>query len=247
MGDFAARSLPPNNDYVKLRVMLANSTTIETINVPFISRLATGPFTSGADLWAKNCKATDSTNGKDLFASAGTSSADGVGDSGPEHVDPSPPKFAEPIAPEDRKHPISGFIDLTAFADVSLPPTLNPPPPVSGSGTAMFYMQGKVGVLALGSFSTGAGYNDWFTILSNGLNELKNQGATHLIVDVVSSLVFGDKVVPDIVHRQITVVDTFASLISSTASSLAQSPPLFLKRVSTPKPDTTPSPATSPQ
>jgi hypothetical protein len=188
MGDFAARSLPPRKDHVKMTVLLANSSTIETINAPFISRLTVGPFTSGADLWDKNCKATDATNGKDYFAST-TLANNARG--GIELVDSSPPKFAEPIAPEDRKHSISSFIDVTALTDISLPPALNPPDPVSGNGTARFYMQGKVGVLALGSFSTGAGYNDWFTILSTGLNELKNQGATHLIVDVVSGLVIG--------------------------------------------------------
>ena len=183
MGDFAARSLPPTKDYIKMTVMLSNSSKIETIKVPFISRITTPLFSSGADLWANNCKAKATTNGVDYFASATTGKA--TRDTVLDLVDPSPPKFAEPIAPQDRRHPISSFIDVTALTDISLPPTLNPPEPISGSGTARFYMQGKVGILALGSFSTGAGYDAWFTILTDGLNALKAQGATHLIVDVV--------------------------------------------------------------
>ncbi|KAG8802766.1 hypothetical protein FRC18_007451, partial [Serendipita sp. 400] len=170
MGDFAARSLPPTKDYVKMTVIPVNSTRWETIKVPFISRSTTPAFTSGQDLWNKNCVAKATTNGVDYFAgSRNVTSGKNIVESKEESetpdapvielVDPSPPKFAEPIAPEDRKHPISAFIDVTALTDISLPPTLNPSPPVSGGGTAQFYMQGKVGIFALGSFSTGAGYD----------------------------------------------------------------------------------------
>lgn len=194
MGDFAARSLPPAKDYVKMTVIPVNSTRWETIKVPFISRIATGtvPFTNAADLWKGNCLAKSTTNGVDYFATAKT--ADKMlkgaeeGDSKTaELVDPSPPKFAEPIAPEDRRHPISSLVDVTALADVALPPELNPPTPVSGSGTAQFYLQGKVGIFMLGSFSTGAGYAQWFQIIKDGLTSLKAQGATHLIVDVTNN------------------------------------------------------------
>ncbi|KIM23356.1 hypothetical protein M408DRAFT_332377 [Serendipita vermifera MAFF 305830] len=187
MGDFAARSLPPTKDYVKMTVVLANSTKIETIKVPFISRTTVSAFTSGADLWDKNCKAKSTTNGVDYFAAPAPSNVARDGDTAIELVDPSPPKFAEPIAPQDRKHPISSFIDVTALTDITLPPGLSPPEPISGNGTARFYLQGKVGVLALGSFSTGAGYEAWFNILNDGLNTLKTQGATHLIVDVTNN------------------------------------------------------------
>ena len=216
MGDFAALSLPPDKDYVKMTVMLANSGITETIKVPYISRITVGPFADGPDLWNKNCKATANTNGKDYFAS--TTPAKQTRDVTIELVDPSPPKFAEPIAPQDRKYPISSLIDVTAVTDISLPEALNPPSAVSGNGTAMFYMQGKVGVLAIGSFSTGAGYDDWFTILTSGLNELKAQGATHLIVDVVSSLISGSKRCLISALRPTTVVGTFASQTFFTES-----------------------------
>jgi hypothetical protein len=103
-------------------------------------------------------------------------------------VDPSPPKFAEPIAPEDRKQPLSSFVDMTAFTNIDLPSRLAPPTSVLSNGTASFHVQGKVGILALGSFSTGAGFNAWPKILNDGLKALKEQGTTHLIVDLVSSV-----------------------------------------------------------
>lgn len=207
MGDFAARSLPPQKDYVKLTVIPANQTHFETIKVPFISKLMTpGNFTSGSDLWGKNCKATASTNGVDYFASSSGSGNSTLQRDAIELVDPSPPKFAAPIAPEDRKHPISAFIDVTALSDITLPPHLSPSDsPVSGSGTAQFYLQGKVGILALGSFSTGAGYAAWFTILRDGLDKLKDQGATHLIVDV-SNNGGGYICVAHFLHRYVSVL-----------------------------------------
>jgi hypothetical protein len=182
MGDFAARSLPPTKDYVSMTVIPVNSTRWETIKVPFISRITVGAFTDSQDLWNKNCLATSTTNGRDYYESSVSAKKE---DDDVVLVDPSPPKFAEPIAPQDRKHPISAFVDVTAVTNIALPPRLTPSTPVSGNGTASFHVQGKVGVLALGSFSTGAGYDAWFTILNNGLKALKDQGATHLIVDVV--------------------------------------------------------------
>jgi hypothetical protein len=234
MGDFAARSLPPSQDFVKMTVLPVNSTRFETIKVPFISKSTIPAFTNGSDLWQKNCVATAKTNGVDYFSASSKSAKlavsdkeekEGDGSGEPETsvvlVDPSPPKFAEPIAPKDRKHPISAFIDVTALTDISLPETLNPGPQVSGNGTARFYRQGKVGVLALGSFSTGAGYSEWFQILSDGLNALKDGGATHLIVDVVSIISNALDVEYFSDHYQsrlITVVVTFVWPISCTAS-----------------------------
>lgn len=188
MGDFALRSLPPTTDYVNLTVLAINSTTPETIMVPFISQIATWPFTSGKDLWRLNCLAIRSSNGMNLFPNANGNSTFGPEDpsSIPVLVDPSPRKFAESIAPQDRNQPISSIVDLTAFSGVSLPSILGPPNPTAGSGSAQFYIQGKVGILALGSFSAGAAFANWFRILPEGFNALKNAGITHLIIDVVS-------------------------------------------------------------
>ncbi|PVF94674.1 hypothetical protein CPB86DRAFT_800281 [Serendipita vermifera] len=180
MGDFAARSLPPANDSVSLTVIPADSTEPETINVPFISRITVPPFADSQDFWRQNCVATAETNGADYYQSGVMAMQAGT----VMRVDPSPPKFAEPIAPEDRKHLLSSFVDTTAFTNIDLPPRISPSIPVASNGTASFHIQGKVGILALGSFTTGAGYAAWFTILDAGLKALKANGTTHLIVDV---------------------------------------------------------------
>lgn len=196
MGDFASRSLPPTKDSVNMTVIPINATAPETIIVPFISRNTTAPFTDAQDLWKNNCVPVDDTNGVDYFINSTESSgfrsggSDSSDDSNlPVLVDPSPRKFSEPILPEDRRRPISSFIDLTAFVDIALPPTWDPPTAASGNGTAWFYIQGKVGVFTLGSFSTGANFTKWFDILTEGFGEMKNAGVTHLIVDVVSNMI----------------------------------------------------------
>lgn len=85
------------------------------------------------------------------------------------------------------------MLDTTPLSDVVLPPALQPTAaPVDGSfGVGTFYLQkdGKTGVLALGSFS-GAAYADMMSGLLEGLVNLKAQGATQLIVDVVSAMVY---------------------------------------------------------
>lgn len=186
MGDFALKSLPPSWDSINMTVVPINATDPETIVVPFISRNATAPFVDGQDLWTSNCRANYFTNGADFFPGETQS----VDESPPMPVltDPSPRKFAPPIPPQDRNYPISSLIDLTAFMDVVLPPNIQPPTPASGNGTAHFYVQGKVGILALGSFSTGASFDQWFRILAKGFDALKEAGTTHLIVDVVSTV-----------------------------------------------------------
>jgi len=203
MGDFAARSLPPTKDYVKLTVIPVNSTQSETINVPFISKFMSARFTSGSDLWNQNCKATAGTNGVDYFPNSGNS--DGETQSGGiELVDPSPPKFAEPIAPQDRKHAISAIVDITLISDLDLPQILYPSGWISGDGPVQFYLQGKVGVMALGSFSTGLEYSNWFTTLKGGLDKLVHAGATHLIVDV-SNNGGGYTCVAQFLHRYVRI------------------------------------------
>lgn len=222
LGDFALRSLPPDQDYVNMTVIArnasssANSGDVDaaytgepvTISVPFVSQNVGVSFTSGSNLWNTYCRANSLTNGVNYFGYSRTGNTEDVPDfipdpfnpsdsldfsnssdsSGvPALVDPSPPRFADPIPVQDRNRSISAFIDLTAFANVVLPPFLSPTPLVS-NGTAQFYLQGEVGILALGSFSTGADYGSWFQILKDGLNKLKTAGATRLIVDVVSRI-----------------------------------------------------------
>lgn len=189
MGDFAAKSLPPTSDSVTLTVIPVGCTTAETIIVPYISRFGSTStaFTDGPSLWAANCLAKADTNGVDYFANFthqpdfSTSDAERV-----TRINPAP-RFAPPIPPADRKQPTASLIDVTEVEELSLPPRLQPPAPIAGLGTVRFNLDGQVGILSLGSFSTGVDFDVWFQILKDGITALKAQGATHLIVDVTNN------------------------------------------------------------
>lgn len=73
--------------------------------------------------------------------------------------------------------------------DIILPPSLTPVGPVSGTGVAEFFMlpDGKTGALALGSFEE-PNFDTFETTLLTGLQTLIDQGATQLVVDVVSTV-----------------------------------------------------------
>lgn len=93
-------------------------------------------------------------------------------------------------SPQDlRKHALNVIMDSQPLSDIDLPSTLSPSNPLDGSeGVIQFFMldDGLTGVLALGSFAGNSERN----LLENslrGLYNLRQQGATRLIVDVVSS------------------------------------------------------------
>lgn len=96
-----------------------------------------------------------------------------------------------PIAASSRQLPVNVMLDTSPLSDVVLPPTLQPSlTPVNGSrSVAQFYILNdkKTGVLALGSFSD-TDFNTFLNGMLQGLLSLKSQGATQLIVDVVSCL-----------------------------------------------------------
>jgi len=126
------------------------------------------------------CQATASTNGQS------------VNDASLQPLIASPPSpvgFQTPVSPADRKQPINEIINEAPFSDINLPPTLSPTGPVSGSGGLLFFEldDKKTGVLALSSFQTG-GFDQMETQLLAGLQKLKADGISKLVVDIVSSL-----------------------------------------------------------
>ncbi|EJD45414.1 hypothetical protein AURDEDRAFT_165629 [Auricularia subglabra TFB-10046 SS5] len=179
MGDFAAKGLPLV-DSVTLTVLKRGKILLETVTVPFRSRLSTGvvPFTDGPSLFAGNCLATPSTNGQNVNSASGA------------RVQLPPPgreaTFEPPVAPEDRGRAQNTLSGDELLFDIVLPGRLQPTEPTSGSGAMQFYMLDETtGVLALGSFSGS------FANLNNGLlaglKGLKAKGATRLIVDVTNN------------------------------------------------------------
>ncbi|KJA21567.1 hypothetical protein HYPSUDRAFT_55453 [Hypholoma sublateritium FD-334 SS-4] len=183
MGNFAQQSLPLS-DTVILTIVRVNHTLPEIVVLPYRARIgaATVPFTDTASWRANNCVAIDGTNGEDIFDT-----------SSPSANSPNLPlvKFKQqpdiPVAME-RKHPVNVMMDTSPPSDIVLPPTLTPALPIlSGSqNVTQFFMlkDGKTGVMALGSFSD-TNFNNFLLGMLSGLQALKSQGATQLIVDVV--------------------------------------------------------------
>ncbi|KAI0074081.1 hypothetical protein K474DRAFT_1602120 [Panus rudis PR-1116 ss-1] len=186
MGNFAQQSLPLT-DSVTLTIQRVNSTSQDTITLPYRSRIgtATVAFTDAASFHANNCVATPNTNGIDLNTASGTTRRDA-----PESpVNPALAKFQQQpiISPMDRKrHALNVILDSTPLQDVVLPPTLTPGGQVNGSnGVAEgFLLDDKItGVFALGSFSANS-FDGLEQAMLDTLVSLKNAGATRLIVDV---------------------------------------------------------------
>ncbi|KAJ7064956.1 hypothetical protein C8F01DRAFT_1128917 [Mycena amicta] len=185
MGQFAQQSLPLA-DSATLVIQRVNQTKLETITLPYRSRInpATVPFNDSATYRAGNCVAVEGTNGVDLHATS--TSLDLVPFPGA--------KFQQAPAPTStsahRQQRINVIMDTVPRSDITLPGGLQPSAPaLNGSfGVGTFYLQkdGKTGVLALGSFS-GADFDVMQSGLLEGLQTLKNLGATQLIVDVTNN------------------------------------------------------------
>ncbi|KAI0367401.1 hypothetical protein BV20DRAFT_562841 [Pilatotrama ljubarskyi] len=181
MGAFAQQSLPLT-DSVTLTIQRVNSPKIETVTIPYRSRIGTTAvkWTDSTSFRENNCVAIDGTNGEDLYASSERRRS----------LPRNPAnKFRQAPVPESvdtGKHLLNIMLDSTPLQDVLLPPGLTPKNPLPGSsGVAQFFMldDKKTGVLSLGSFSSGS-LNSLNAALLTGLQNLKSQGATQLIVDV---------------------------------------------------------------
>jgi len=149
------------------------------LQLPYRSQFAVSAtsFTDTKSWRAGNCVAEEGTNGVNYYDSAVTEEG-------------TISRFRS--APKAAKHHVNMFLDTLAAEDVTLPEELTPTNPVEGSAAdAQFYLlkDGKTGVLALGSFS-GGGFDELLTATLDGLVNLKSQGATQLIVDVVSTRSF---------------------------------------------------------
>ncbi|KAI0787068.1 hypothetical protein BC629DRAFT_1582239 [Irpex lacteus] len=167
LGNFAQQALPLN-DFATLTILRNGQKHIETITLPYRSRLSSGAvkWTDSASFRQNNCVAIEGTNGENLN-------------------DPSNPlrrptayRQQAPISPADaRKHPINAILDTIPLLDVALPPALS-----------LFHLLAdkKTGVLALGSFSDSS-FDGFEKTLLTGLQNLKAAGATQLIVDVTNN------------------------------------------------------------
>ncbi|KAF9041554.1 hypothetical protein BJ165DRAFT_1406469 [Panaeolus papilionaceus] len=179
MGNFAQQALPLS-DSVTLVVQRVGQPRPETITLPYRARIgtATAAFTDFASWRANNCVARAGTNGENINANAL-----------PTALTPLAKFQQQPPVPLTvaRKQPLNVMMDTSPPSDVVLPSGLQPAlPAVNGSrSVSQFYMlkDGKTGVMALGSFSD-SNFSTFLLGMLSGLTNLKNLGATQLIVDV---------------------------------------------------------------
>jgi hypothetical protein len=142
------------------------------------------PWTDSASFRQNNCVAVDGTNGVNLNdPSNPLKKRDSM---------PSSPiaKFRQqPVNTPSlsSKYALNVMLDTTPLQDIVLPPSLTPASNINGSsGVSEFFLldDKKTGVLALGSFSDNS-FDAFEQTLLTGLTNLKDAGATQLIVDVV--------------------------------------------------------------
>ncbi|KAF9501589.1 hypothetical protein BDN71DRAFT_1379783 [Pleurotus eryngii] len=186
MGNFAQRTWP-DADNVTLTVQLENSTEPHTILLPYRSRISTSTkhFTNSSTYRGRNCVAVKRTNGYDEYAEDETVFV-------PDEPSPIARAQQQPLLDrvDARKHHLNVLLDSMPLSDVALPTGLRPPlAAVNGSsGVSQFYMMkdNSTGVLVLGSFSSSS-FSGLQKSLLRGLLELREAGASRLIVDVTNN------------------------------------------------------------
>ncbi|KAK0461182.1 uncharacterized protein EV420DRAFT_1530760 [Desarmillaria tabescens] len=183
MGNFAQQT-HPLVDAVELTIQRVNSTSIDTVTIPYRSRFGSNSknFTDFESYRANNCFAGKHTNGYDVYADG----LDGAGERPIAYFQQQPP-----VDPRDaRRHPMNVIVDAIPPTDIKLPEELQPIPPALNESysVAQFYLlDDKVtGVLALGSFAAQS-FSTFQSSLLSGLNGLKSLGAKRLVVDVTNN------------------------------------------------------------
>lgn len=180
MGNFAQQT-HPLVDAVELTIQRVNSTSIDTVTIPYRSRFGSGSknFTDFESYRENNCMAGKYTNGYDAYE----------GGDGERAI-----AYFEQQAPVDpreaRRHPMNVIVDAIPPTDIKLPEELQPTTQALNESysVAQFYLLDDevTGVLALGSFSAQS-FETFQSSLLSGLNGLKALGAKRLVVDVTNN------------------------------------------------------------
>ncbi|KAG5639624.1 hypothetical protein H0H81_010826 [Sphagnurus paluster] len=184
MGNFAQQT-HPLVDSVTLTIQRQSSNIIDTLELPYRSRFgsASKNFTDLVSYRENNCRATNTTNGRNLYGNASFTD---------ESESPDAIAYFQQQPSLDRReakrHAMNVILDGAPLSDIELPIELNPTAsPLNESySVAQFYLldDDVTGVLALGSFSA-KNFTAFGLSLLNGLQELRNKGATRLVVDVI--------------------------------------------------------------
>ncbi|CEL60461.1 hypothetical protein RSOLAG1IB_09654 [Rhizoctonia solani AG-1 IB] len=195
LGGFAQTALPPPSDAVSLTLIRNGTTSQETYNVPYLSRIGskTVGFTDSQSLWSNNCLPTRKTNGgfpSNAVANSKMKTMAGSKPTAEEDPFSQPAKFqtAPIMAPivDGRRETFANLV-YDEPRDIALPERLLPNGQVSGYGALSWYMldDGKTAVLWMSSFDGRA--NEVRKAIVNGLKSVKEKGAVRLLVDVTNN------------------------------------------------------------
>ncbi|KAF5384319.1 hypothetical protein D9615_003317 [Tricholomella constricta] len=144
------------------KLITANSTKAETVEVPFLANYLGAPFTDKSSFWALNCAANDQTNGRDLKTLR--------------------TKPARRLARAE-------IIDKSKPSAINLPPRFVPNiPPVAGSGgviKSFILPDKKTGVMFVGSF--GGNFNGFQSDVASAVRSFQTAGVTQLLIDLTNN------------------------------------------------------------
>ncbi|KAH7335675.1 hypothetical protein B0J17DRAFT_667296 [Rhizoctonia solani] len=195
MGGFAQLALPPPNDTVTLTLIRNGTTSQETYNVPYLSRIGskTVEFTDAQSLWTNNCLPNRKTNGgnpSDGVAVSKMKTMAGLKSTDEEDPLSEPAKFQRmPIIPpvvDGRRETFASLV-YDEPQDIAFPESLLPTTYVTGYGAVQWQMleDNKTAVLWLASFDGRS--IDMRKAIMRGLNEVKVKGAERLLIDVTNN------------------------------------------------------------
>ncbi|CAE6439798.1 unnamed protein product [Rhizoctonia solani] len=195
MGGFAQLALPPPNDTVTLTLIRNGSTSQESYNVPYLSRVGskTVEFTDAQSLWTNNCLPSRKTNGgtpSNGVANSKMKTLSGLKSADEEDPLSEPAKFQRVpiIAPvvDGRRETFASLV-YDEPQDIAFPQSLLPTTYVTGYGAVQWLMlqDNKTAVLWLSSFDGRS--IDMRKAIIRGLNEVKAKGAERLLIDVTNN------------------------------------------------------------
>ncbi|KAJ7628461.1 hypothetical protein FB45DRAFT_1028550 [Roridomyces roridus] len=163
-GDLAGPTGVAQNS-LTFKLIVANSTKVETITIPYIASFVGLPFTDRDSYWANNCVAVDGTNGVDFKGSAASSRT------------------------KSRKQPKGDIVDKSSSNAVGLPPQFQPTLPTVGGdeGVILSYIlpENKTGVMFIGSFE--GDFGGFQTDVVSAIDAFQEAGVTNLIIDLTNN------------------------------------------------------------
>ncbi|KAI9450194.1 hypothetical protein BJY52DRAFT_199868 [Lactarius psammicola] len=164
-GDLAASSFLTQTS-LTFSIIPVNSTSSETVEVPFVAAFVGNSFKGGKSYWANNCAAKNDTNGKDNSLGSGS-------------IDVGLRRHAR-AARVDLVHPKTR-ISLQNTVGSTLMPT-------NGStGVIKSYVlpRNKTGVMFVGSFE--GNYSQFQFDVKAAVRQFKASGVTNLLIDVTNN------------------------------------------------------------